>query len=123
VRPTIGLRHAARSAVLGTLLALLAAAGALAEARVIALAIRDGRLPERERVVRVTQGDEVTLRWTTDRPVTLHLHGYDIEATLGPAAPAVMRFTARATGRFPIEIHGGAARPPATVAHLEVHPR
>ena len=106
----------------GVLLALVAAAGAGAEPRVIELAVKNGQLPEEQRVVRVRQGDEVTLRWTTDRPFTLHLHGYDIEEKLAPGVLFPMRFTARATGRFPIEIHGahGTER---TVGYLEVHPR
>ena len=108
--------------VLVLLLALVAVAGAGAEPRLIELAIRNGRLPEDRRVVRVRQGDEVTLRWTSDRAVTLHLHGYDIEEQLTPGTPVAMRFTARATGRFPIEIHdaSGAER---TIGYLEVHPR
>lgn len=112
----------ARLTVFAALLALVAVTGAGAEPRVVELAIRDGRLPEDRRVIRVQQGDEVTLRWTTDRPLTLHLHGYDIEAKLVPGTPVAMRFTARATGRFPIEIHGprGEER---TVGYLEVHPR
>ncbi len=104
------------------LLAVVAVAGAVAEPRLIELALRNGRLPEDRRVVRVTQGDEVTLRWTTDRAFTLHLHGYDIEEKLAPGAPVAMRFTARATGRFPIEVHdaSGAER---IIGYLEVHPR
>lgn len=112
----------ARLTVFAALLALVAVTDAGAEPRVIELAIRDGRLPEDRRVIRVQQGDEVTLRWTTDRPLTLHLHGYDIEAKLVPGTPVAMRFTARATGRFRIETHGprGEER---TVGYLEVHPR
>ena len=94
----------------------------MAEPRVFPLRLRNGRLPEDQRVVRVRQGDEVTLTWTTDRPVTLHLHGYDIEEKLVPGTPVAMRFTARATGRFAIEIHG-AEGPEKIVGHLEVHPR
>jgi hypothetical protein len=104
------------------LLALLAVAGAGAEARVIELAIKNGRLPQDRRVVRVRQGDEVTLRWTTDRPLTVHLHGYDLEARLSPGAPVSTLFTARATGRFPIEVHE-EGREERIVAYLEVHPR
>lgn len=103
------------------LLALVWVAGARAEPRVIELALRDGQLPEDRRVVRVRQGDDVTLRWTTDRPLTLHLHGYDLEAKLAPGAPRPMRFVARATGRFPIEIHGARGEE-RTVGYLEVHP-
>lgn len=100
------------------LLALMAVGGAAAEPRLIELALGNGRLPEDRRVVQVQQGDEVTLRWTTDRPSTLHLHGYDIEEKLAPGTPVAVRFTARATGRFPIEIHeaSGAER---VVGYLE----
>jgi hypothetical protein len=98
---------------------LTAAAGA--ESRIFELQLKDGRLPETQRLLKVQQGDEVTLKWTTDRPFTLHVHGYDLEAKLAPPAAAELRFTAKATGRFPMEIHGpGVER---TVGHLEVHPR
>ena len=111
-----------RLTVFVVLLALVAGAGAGAEPRVVELALRDGQLPEDRRVVRVRQGDEVTLRWTTDRPLTVHLHGYDIEAKLSPGVPVSIRFTARATGRFAIEVHGDR-REEHIVAYLEVHPR
>jgi hypothetical protein len=101
---------------------LVVAAGvARAESRLFDLTLKDGRLPESQRLLRVRQGDEVTLRWTSDRAFTLHLHGYDLEAKLGPQAPVELRFTARATGRFPLEIHGAGTE--RTVGHLEVHPR
>ncbi|HSE94874.1 MAG TPA: hypothetical protein VLD61_03235, partial [Methylomirabilota bacterium] len=106
----------------GPLAVLLAVAAAAAEPRVIELALREDRLPERQRVIRVRQGDDVTLTWTTDRPATLHLHGYDLEAKVVPGTPVTMRFAARATGRFPIEIHG-ASGAHAVVGYLEVHPR
>lgn len=97
--------------------------GAGAGPRVIELSIRDGRLPEKERTVRVEQGDDITLRWTTDKPLTVHLHGYDIEKKLRPGTPIVMKFTARATGRFAIEIHGPGHGEERTLGYLEVHPR
>jgi hypothetical protein len=102
-------------------LVVVAAGVARAEPRVFDLTLKDGRLPESQRLLRVRQGDEVTLRWTSDRAFTLHLHGYDLEAKLGPQAPVELRFTARATGRFPLEIHGAGTE--RTVGHLEVHPR
>ena len=104
------------------LLALVAVAGAGAEPRVFELVVKNGQLPEDRRVVRVWQGDEVTLRWTVDRALTVHLHGYDIETRLAPGAPVSVRFTARATGRFAIELHGDGGKE-QTVAYLEVHPR
>jgi hypothetical protein len=114
-------RELAWAAVLAVALALGAVGSALAEPRLFELALKDARLPESQRLLQVRQGDEVILKWTTDRPLTLHLHGYDLEAKLVPRMAVEVRFTARATGRFPLEVHGpGTER---TVAYLEVHPR
>jgi hypothetical protein len=101
---------------------VLGAVGVQAEPRVFELTIKNGRLPENQRLVQVQQGDEVTLKWTSDRALTLHLHGYDLEAKLAPNKPVEMRFPAHATGRFPVEIHG-AGKQDTTIGHLEVHPR
>jgi len=120
MRPIHGL---GRIVGLIAMLLLLASASAAAEPRVVELAIRDGVLPREQRVIRVQQGDAVTLRWTTDRALTLHLHGYDIEQRVVPGATATMSFTARATGRFAIEIHASQGRRETTVGYLEVHPR
>ena len=102
---------------------LLGAHVATAEPRVFDLQLRGGELVAAARVVRVRQGDEVTLRWTTDTALTIHLHGYDIEQKLAPGPPVSMRFTARATGRFPIEVHAHGAGGDRTLGYLEVHPR
>ena len=79
------------------------------------------------RLIRVKQGDAVRLRWTSDRPIVVHLHGYDIETRVEPGAVAEMAFTARATGRFPVEEHKPAARGhshgEAPLVRIEVRPR
>lgn len=93
------------------------------------LRIELGRVPENMRLIRVEQRDAVTLRWSVDRPMTLHLHGYDIEKQVTPGTVGEMTFTARATGRFPIHIHGtGAgtgklAPEEAPLVNVEVYPR
>ena len=56
------------------------------------------------------------------------VHGYDIELEVEPGKTAVMAFTARATGRFPIEEHkpdarGGHSHGEAPLARIEVYPR
>ena len=102
---------------------LLGAWVAAAEPRVFDLELRGGELAAAARLVRVRQGDEVTLRWTTDRPATIHLHGYDLEQKLVPGPPVAMRLTARATGRFAIEVHSHGAAGDRTIGYLEVHPR
>jgi len=107
--------------LLSAVMAIVTAGGAVAESLHFDLTLKNGQLPEGQRLVRVWQGDQVTLRWTTDRPFTLHVHGYELEARLGPEAAVELGFTARATGRFPLEIHGAGTE--RTVGYLEVHPR
>ena len=89
--------------------------------------IERGRVAPAMTLIRVTQGDAVRLRWTSDRPIILHLHGYDIESKVAPGSVTEMAFIARATGRFPVEEHnphaqGGHAHGEALV-RIEVHPR
>src|ERR1044072_2054901 len=72
-----------------------------------ALNIVNGRVPDNMRLIRVKQDDVVKLEWSTDKPMTVHLHGYDIEQELKPGTVTQMSFTARATGRFTIEPHLG----------------
>jgi FtsP/CotA-like multicopper oxidase with cupredoxin domain len=71
------------------------------------LAVANGRVPENMRLIRVKQNDVVRLEWRTDKPMSVHLHGYDIEQEIKPGAVTDMTFTARATGRFTIEPHVG----------------
>src|SRR4051794_6035597 len=92
------------------------------------LQIENGRLMDSRKVITVQRHDRVELNWRADRRTTLHLHGYDIEITIGPDKPEAMTFIARATGRFAIEIHsppGEAKSGPqhAVLIYLEVHPR
>ena len=81
------------------------------------------------RLVRVKQGDVVHFRWSTDQPGELHIHGYDVERRVVPGSVTEVTITARATGRFPIHLHGtagaadGQAHDEATLATLEVYPR
>ncbi len=96
------------------------------EGRVFELRIQDQKLTGADNVLRVTQGETVTLRWTSDEAMSVHLHGYDIEEQVKPDAPAVFTFKAHATGRFPIAAHGlgGPAHGEETILlYLEVHPR
>jgi len=91
------------------------------------LKVERGRVAEDMRLIRVKQGDVVTLRWTSDQPIVLHLHGYDIEKRVAPGPATEMTFTAYATGRFPIHVHaqgaGGRAHEEAPLVNVEVYPR
>src|SRR5262245_20108680 len=108
--------------------ALVGHAAAQTPQVVFDLRIESGRVAPGMQLIRVKQGDRVELRWASDRPIILHLHGYDIETRVQPGMIAHMTFTARATGRFPVEEH----KPDAQAAHahgeaplvrIEVYPR
>jgi hypothetical protein len=123
-----GNRVAAGRRVLALSLALaagLAVRGAKSDELTFDLRVERGHVPAKMRLIRVRQDDVVRLRWSSDRPIVLHLHGYDIEQKVQPGAVAEMRFTARATGRFPVEEHkpaGGHAHG-APIVQIEVFPR
>jgi hypothetical protein len=84
------------------------------------LRIENGRLASNLKTIRVRRNDAVEINWSADRRTVLHLHGYDIETIVELGKPQLMSFTARATGRFPIEAHGGKHN---VIIYLEVHPR
>jgi hypothetical protein len=91
------------------------------------LNVEHNRVPDNVRLIRVKAGDVVKLRWTTDQPLVLHLHGYDIERRIEPGTPTELIFTAYATGRFPIHVHAlgvdGQAREEAPLVNIEVYPQ
>lgn len=105
----------------------LAATGMKADELTFELRIERGQLPPATRLIRVKQGDVVKLRWSSDRPIALHLHGYDIERKIEPGVIAEMTFTARATGRFPVQEHqarsGSGHTHGAPIVQVEVLPR
>ncbi|MNC89469.1 hypothetical protein D3C83_54100 [compost metagenome] len=104
-----------------------ASASAADSPKTIDITISNGQVVGKKSV-RVTRGDTVILRWRSDQPLELHLHGYDLTATVTPGTPAEMRIVARATGRFPVEVHGeggargGHSHGHKALFHLEVYP-
>ena len=119
------------STILPVLLLILApgviVTSAKADELTFELHVERGQLPPNKRLIRVKQGDVVNLRWSSDRSIALHLHGYDIERKIEPGVVAEMTFTARATGRFPVEEHqarpGGSDTHGAPLVQVEVLPR
>ena len=97
-----------------------AAQGAAEAPRRFELRIENGRLADSAKTIQVRRDATVELIWSADRRSVLHLHGYDIEVTVDAGKPQTMAFRARATGRYPIELHGGRH---AVLVYLEVLPR
>ena len=69
--------------------------------------------------VSVTEGDRVNLEITSDHPIELHLHGYDLTEEVEPGEPGELSFEATNTGRFAIEDHETETE----LGTLLVHPR
>ena len=69
--------------------------------------------------ISVNEDDTVTLGVSSDRPMELHLHGYDVEQEVEPGETAEIRFEADTTGRFEIEDHGSEKE----LGVLQVRPR
>jgi heme/copper-type cytochrome/quinol oxidase subunit 2 len=76
-------------------------------------------------VIRLIQGQDVALRWTTDEAAEVHIHGYDIRFDIAPDAPAEVEFSAHATGRYAVTSHGFAGEHSHghdTLIYIEVYP-
>ena len=103
-------------------MATKALAADAAQPKVLTLSVVNGAVAGVGDTVKVHQGDDLELRWSSDKPMELHLHGYDIEVKVSPQAPAVMSFKANIPGRFPVEPHGQGPGHHRPVLYLEVHP-
>jgi len=116
------------STVLALACAGLVAGRAPRAKHVLQLRIARRKIGNAPATIRVTAGDLVELRWTTDEATTVHLHGYDLTLVLEPGTEGRMRFEANATGRFPISTHGFGTAPDkganreVVLLYLEVHP-
>jgi hypothetical protein len=71
--------------------------------RTFDVSIENGEMSPAE--ISVSEGDRVTLRVSSDEPMELHLHIYDVEQVVAPGQKARLRFEADLTGRFEIEDH------------------
>lgn len=119
---------AARIVLMALLATSAAASGAAAgsEERLFVINIEGGSVARDKQRVQVKQGDRVRLRFTSDRKIALHLHGYDIKQTARPHVVTEMFFEATAAGRFPVFVHsagGGGHAHHAPVIEVEVRPR
>jgi hypothetical protein len=93
-----------------------------AETLTFEVTVRDGSTGSPP-LLRARKGDSIVINWTTDVPLVIHIHPYQIEQEATPGKPARMEFLASIGGRFPIEAHF-ASRAPGhkVVAYLEVLP-
>lgn len=83
--------------------------------------ITGGTLGDQELTIRVSEGETIEIRWSSDQELTLHMHGYNIEVHVPASSPVTMRIDAEKTGRFPILNHD--SQPPSVLVYLEVVPK
>ena len=83
--------------------------------------LKGGRV-QGEETLKVRQGEQVEVRLSSDRPMVLHLHGYDIDVKVAPPASALLTFKANVAGRFPVHEHREGAGNHRAVLFIEVHP-
>jgi hypothetical protein len=102
-------------------LAPMAGAAAAAASPSFSVELKAGRV-QGEETLKVRQGDQVQVRLSSDRPIVLHLHGYDIDVKVAPTAPALLTFKAQVAGRFPVHEHREGAGNHRAVLFIEVHP-
>jgi len=98
-----------------------AATAAAASTQAFSIAIVGGRV-QGDETLKVRKGDQVRVSMTSDQPMMLHLHGYEIEAKVEPPAPTLLAFKADLAGRFPIHVHTHGAGNHRAVLFIEVHP-
>ncbi|MEX1141331.1 MAG: hypothetical protein WD993_00205 [Thermoleophilaceae bacterium] len=73
--------------------------------------------------IEASKGDRVRLVVVSDQADDIHVHGYDVELSVGPRTPARAIFEADVEGIFEIESHEAehAGKDPL-IAHLVVEP-
>ena len=104
------------------LVALITLGGAAAAAdQAFSVELKGGRVRGDE-TLKVKQGDQVQVRLSSDRPMMLHLHGYDLDVKVAPPAPALLTFKAGIAGRFRVHEHREGAGNHRAVLFIEVHP-
>ena len=94
-------------------------ASALPEPKAFSLEVKQGKLIAGPQVLRVSQGDTVSISVKSDQAEEFHLHGYDRKLELQPDQVATLTLLSDRSGRFEYELeHAGIE-----LGALEVQPR
>ena len=102
-------------------MATLAGASSIAFSQYLSVDISGGRVKGGD-TLRVRQGDQVQVRFLSDKPIVLHLHGYDLNVKVVPPEPTFLNFKAEVAGRFPMHEHRTGAGNHRAVLFIEVYP-
>lgn len=83
------------------------------------LVIQGKKLVSGPETIKVTQGEDVTIKITSDEAEEFHVHAYDNSVELEPNKQASLTFTANLSGRFPFELENSKTE----IGALEVQPK
>jgi plastocyanin len=83
------------------------------------LIIQGKKLVSGPATIKVNQGDEVTIKITSDETEEFHVHAYDNSVELEPGKQATLTFKANLSGRFPFELENSKTE----IGALEVQPK
>ena len=83
------------------------------------LVVEGKKLVSGPQTINVTEGDNVTIKITSDQEEELHIHGYDSSVDLQKDIQAHLSFTANITGRFIYELEKSETE----IGALEVLPK
>jgi hypothetical protein len=89
------------------------------EPNTLEVIVKDGKVVSGNTLLKARQGDEVTLKITSDAADEVHVHGYDRHAQVKPGETTTLRIKATRTGRFPFELHKSRLE----LGTLEIYPR
>ena len=106
---------------LASALLALTFACAIAAPHAFTVVLKNGKV-QGENTLKVRKGEQVELKLSSDQPVVLHLHGYELMATVTPPQPALLSFKADIAGRFPVHEHREGPGNHRAVLFVEVHP-
>ena len=83
------------------------------------IVVKDGKLASGPESMKVSVGDQVTLRIQSNANDELHVHGYDLKLRIKAGELAMLQFAATRSGRFELELH----RKHSAAGALEVYPK
>ncbi|MEO6744712.1 MAG: hypothetical protein ABIS28_10105 [Caldimonas sp.] len=90
-----------------------------AEPTAIELTVAGGQVVGGAKVIRLKRDDAVSLTVRSDKADELHVHGYNLHADVVPGKPSTLKFVAKRTGRFSMELHKAGVE----LGTLEIYPK
>lgn len=83
------------------------------------LVIQNKKIVSGPETIKVNQGEDLTIKITSDEAEEFHVHAYDNSVELEPNKQATLTFTANLSGRFPFELEKSKTE----LGALEVQPK